>query len=212
MEDLLPPTDNVTGVVAVLSGGLDSTTLTYALVDKYGKDKVSALSFMYGQKQSKELDLAAVTCKKLGIAHKIIDISFLGDIVSKVSANIGTSEVKMPTIKDVLGDPQPPTYVPFRNMILNSIAFSYAEVNECNYIATGLQIHDVYGYWDTSKAFVDSMNNVAKNNRMFGVEMIAPFASLSKKDEIEIGDTLNVPYEDTLTCYNPSDDGKSCGG
>ena len=208
IKELLPK--EVKGVVSVLSGGLDSTTLTYALVELYGKEKVVALSFLYGQKQSREIDLAAITCEKLGIQHKIIDISFLGDIVSKVSANIGGSDVKMPTISDVLGDPQPPTYVPFRNMILNSIAFSYAEVNECSHVATGLQIHDEYGYWDTSKAFVDSMNGVAINNRMNEIQLIAPFAALSKKEEIEIGKTLNIPYEDTITCYDPVGE-KSCG-
>ena len=41
-------------VVSVLSGGLDSTILTYKLVDEYGADNVYALSFFYGQKQSAE--------------------------------------------------------------------------------------------------------------------------------------------------------------
>ena len=40
----------------------------------------------------------------------------------------------MPTIKDVLGDPQPVTYVPFRNTILLTLAMSYAETIKINHI------------------------------------------------------------------------------
>jgi 7-cyano-7-deazaguanine synthase len=206
--------NNVNKCVVVLSGGLDSTILTHSLVDELGKDNVVALSYNYGQKQSHELTLASKTCKSLGIEHKLIDISFLGDIVGKVSANIKGSDIDMPTIQDVIGDPQPPTYVPYRNMILNSIAFSFAESNGCDTIATGLQIHDEYGYWDTSKQFVDSMNQVSSCNRTHQIKMIAPFAELTKHDELEL---LKVIYndisvaKDTITCYNPNVKNESCG-
>lgn len=206
----LPETDQ--NVVSVLSGGLDSTIMTYILVKKYGRDKVYALSYNYGQKQKVELDMAAKTCEHLGIAHKILDLSILGEIVKEVSANIGGSSVNMPTIKDVLGDPQPKTYVPFRNMILNALAFSFAESNKASHVFTGLQVHDEYGYWDTSQRFVDCMNAVADQNRTHKVKLEAPFSQLSKYDELmiakEIGD---VRLDYTLTCYNPDSDGRSCG-
>ena len=44
----LPETDKP--VVSIFSGGLDSTVMTYALVQKYGADKVHTLSFDYSQK------------------------------------------------------------------------------------------------------------------------------------------------------------------
>lgn len=197
-------------VVSVLSGGLDSTILTYKLVSEFGAENVFALSFNYGQKQSIELEKASITCKKLGIKHKIIDISFLGDIVSPVCANIKGTDISMPTIQDVLGDPQPPTYVPYRNMILNSIAFSFAESNDCGYVYSGLQVHDEYGYWDTSRMFIDRMNDISKLNRQHTIRFMAPFAEMSKKEEIKIGMLLKVPFEDSMTCYNPTDD-IACG-
>ena len=39
-------------VVCVLSGGMDSTVLVYALVKKYGANNVKAISFNYGQRHS----------------------------------------------------------------------------------------------------------------------------------------------------------------
>ena len=55
----LPETDY--NVLSVLSGGLDSSVMTTLLVEKYGKDKVSALSYDYGQKQIIELTKASDT-------------------------------------------------------------------------------------------------------------------------------------------------------
>ena len=207
---LLPSTDK--GVVSVLSGGLDSTIMTYLLTRKYGNDKVFALSYFYGQKQAVELTRAEETCKHLGVEHKIIDLRLLGDIASKVSANISGTDIQMPTIQDVLAMPQPKTYVPFRNMILNSIAFSFAESNDCNFIFTGMQSVDSYGYWDTTPEFIRDMNKVASHNRMHVIQMVAPFVSISKTEEIQIAQEMgNVRLEHTLTCYNPDEEGRSCG-
>ena len=197
--------------VSVLSGGLDSSIMTYKLVDELGPDNVIALSFYYGQKQSLELDKAKTTCEKLGIKHHLIDISFLGDIVKPVCANISGSDIAMPTITDVLGDPQPPTYVPFRNLILNSIAVSFAESNGCNYVYNGCQSVDAYGYWDTTESFFDDLNAVLDHNRQTKIKIITPFINMMKHEEIKIGVKLGVPFGDTLSCYDPTKDGKSCG-
>jgi 7-cyano-7-deazaguanine synthase len=186
--------------------------MTYLLVEKYERDHVFALTYDYGQKQKREIDMAIKTCIHLGIKHKVLDLSILGEIVKEVSANISGTDVAMPTIKDVLGDPQPKTYVPFRNMILNALAFSFAESNSASHVFTGLQVHDEYGYWDTTQKFVDCMNSVASQNRTHKVELLAPFSQLSKYDEIEISKELNnVRLDYTLTCYDPDVSGRSCG-
>lgn len=207
----LPELEESKRVVSVLSGGLDSTIVTYTLVEKYGKDNVIALSYNYGQKQTVELEKAATTCKKLGIGHHIIDISFLGTVVEKVSALSSTGDVEMPTITDVLGDPTPPTYVPYRNQILFSIALAFAESNESQFIFNGLQAHDEYSYWDTTQEFVKRMNKVSELNREQLIEIVSPFVEFSKKEEIEVGKELNVPWIDTWTCYTGEQGNGACG-
>ena len=211
IADSLPSTNKK--VVAVLSGGLDSSVMTTMLAVRYGADKVVAVSYDYGQKQKEELTCASKLCKELGISHSILDLKILGDIALPMSANISGSDISMPTISDVLGDPQPPTYVPFRNMILISLTLSFAESNKASHVFTGLQVHDEYGYWDTSQRFVDSINAVASQNRTHKVEVLAPFSHLSKKDEIEI--MMSMGLEDflqyTLTCYNPEPGPVQCG-
>lgn len=207
----LPTTDKK--VLAVLSGGLDSSVMTMMLVQKYGASNVVALSYNYGQKQKLELTKAAELTAKLGVAHKIIDLGILGEIAKPISANISGTDVAMPTIKDVLGDPQPKTYVPFRNLILLSLTMAQAEASDASHVFTGLQVHDEYGYWDTSQRFVDSLNAVAAQNRTHKVTILAPFSLLSKHEEIEICREMSKLslLENTLTCYNPNEAGESCG-
>jgi len=192
-------------VLVVLSGGLDSSVVTMMLVDQYGRDHVKAVTFDYDQKQKIEVLKAKELCAVLYVKHTILDLRVLAEIAKPMSANISGTDIDMPNIKEVLGDPQPVTYVPFRNMILLSLALSHAEVQGCTKVYTGLQVHDEYGYWDTTQKFVDSMNAVATQNRQNTIEIIAPFSQLSKADEIEIAIELGqfdlLRY--TMTCYEP---------
>lgn len=201
------------GAVVVLSGGLDSTVAMRLCVEKYGRENVRALTFYYGQRQSIEIDKARASTSLLGVRHKVLDLRILGDIGKGFSANLDSS-IAMPTIHEVLGDPAPKTEVPNRNMILLSLAAAYAEVQQMQYILTGLQVHDQYSYWDTTQRFVDSINDVLKQNRKTKLEVIAPFSSFSKKDEIfllkELDGSVGL-LAHTLTCYNPNEEGHSCG-
>lgn len=201
------------GAVVVLSGGMDSTIALRLCIEKYGVDKVKALTFFYGQKQQIEIQKARTSAESLGVTHKIFDLSVLGMIGQGFSANLDPSIV-MPTIKDVLGDPRPKTYVPNRNMILMSVAAAFAEVESVDRIVMGLQIHDEYGYHDTTARFVEKINSVLNENRIIKIKVVAPFADLSKYDEIKVLQQLdgNVDIlKNTLTCYNPYSNGDSCG-
>ncbi len=201
-------------VISIISGGMDSSIMTIMLAKHYGAENVFPISFDYNQKQVYEISLAQELTKELGTAeHKVFDLSILGDIAKPICANISDTDVDMPTIKDVLGDPQPVTYVPFRNTILLTLAMSYAETIKVNHVFTGLQVHDEYGYWDTTERFVKSVNDVAIQNRTHKVIIEAPFLHLSKTDELKICEQLNSisMLKNTLTCYDPDINGKSCG-
>jgi 7-cyano-7-deazaguanine synthase len=199
--------------VVVMSGGMDSAIAARLTVEKLGAENVHALSFFYGQKQSIELEKAQINSKKLGITkHTIVDISFLGDMVRGVSSNI-SGGLEMPTIKDILGDPQPVTYVPNRNAILLMIAASYAEANGIDLVVTGLQAQDEYSYWDTTPSFVSAVNNLLSQNRQKKIRVHAPFMGKNKAEELKLLQELdgNVDLtKTTITCYNPAGD-VSCG-
>ena len=207
---LLPDTK---GCVVILSGGMDSTITMRLAVEKYGKDNVSALTFFYGQKQQREIEMARMSTHMLGVKHKVIDASFLGDISKGFSANVDT-DMEMPTIRDVLGDPRPKTYVPNRNMILMSIAAAFAETQNVDTVLCGLQVHDEYGYHDTTQRWVDKVNDLLSENRIIKIKLVAPFSQLSKYDELQILQELDdnlMLTAFTMTCYNPTPQHESCG-
>lgn len=204
---------DVKSAVLVMSGGMDSAIAARLCVEKLGKENVHALSFYYGQKQSIELDMAKLNAQKLGLAkHTLVDISFFGDMVRGVSANI-TGGMEMPTIQDILGEPAPITEVPFRNGILFMIAAAYAQANSLQLIVTGVQAQDEYSYFDTTPAFIDAMNGVLSQNRMHNIRLYAPWQGVNKATEISILNEMDGNIDllsTTLTCYNPSGN-VSCG-
>lgn len=194
-------------IVISLSGGLDSTTLLHAMVHILGKENVHALSFSYNQRHDVELMLAKRTCEKLGVRHKIINLSFLGDIVAGVSAMV-KGDVATPRADDLEAGKQVATYVPFRNAILSSITFAFAESVGADAIALGVQYgdyenSDTYFYWDTSSQFQEVMQALANLNDKHKISYVAPFINLKKADEIRIGLELGVDYGEAWTCYNP---------
>jgi len=197
-------------VVSILSGGLDSTILTHLLVRDYGKNRVLALTFDYNQKHRIEIEKSKQTCLDLDITQQIINIDFLGDLIKNVSALSSNSKLETPNIKEVLGDPQPLTYVPYRNMLFLTLGLSFAESNNANYVFTAVQSSDLYGYWDTTPEFIERINKVSELNRKHQIKIEAPFSRLSKKDEILLGNEIGVDFAKTHTCYDPLGE-KSCG-
>jgi 7-cyano-7-deazaguanine synthase len=190
--------------IVILSGGLDSTICLYKTVKEMGKKNTFALSFDYNQKHKIELQKANISTDKLGVNHKIIDIGFFGHLIKTKSALSGVdNSIAVPSIQDVLGHPQPITYVPFRNGLFSMLAFSYAECIEAERVVIGLQAHDLYQYWDTTLETVQKLNQYATLNREILIQIEAPFVNMSKAEEIKLGVELKVPFEDTWTCYDP---------
>ncbi|MDQ3821555.1 MAG: 7-cyano-7-deazaguanine synthase, partial [Acidobacteriota bacterium] len=70
MDNLFDPNGGkVDKVIAIYSGGMDSTVLIYHLRAQ-GYD-VRALSVDYGQRHRKELDSARLICNMTGIPHEV---------------------------------------------------------------------------------------------------------------------------------------------
>lgn len=158
--------------VAIISGGLDSTTLLYQLVDE--GHEVHALSFNYGQRHSRELEYCAETCRKLNVRHDIIDLTGLTYLISNSAL---TSNITM-GVDDGYGfldvaashraievpdghyaeETMKQTVVPNRNMIMLSIATGVAVNEGAEYVATGVHSGDHFIYPDCRPAFIEAAN------------------------------------------------------
>ena len=183
--------------LVVLSGGMDSATCLNIAKAAYGENNVSAISFNYGQKHTKELECARRLILMEGVPHTLIELADLSLYFS--SALLKDSEVEIP-LKPTEG--VPPTYVPFRNTIMLSIAAGYAESWGYDRIIYGANIIDYSGYPDCRPEYIEQMNNllkVASPNKEIIIE--APIIYLTKADVVNLGTLLKVRWELTWSCY-----------
>lgn len=193
--------------VVIVSGGMDSVTLLYYLVKEVGKNP-AVISFRYGQKHDKEIAYAQSHTAELACQeHLILDLKPLSAVFA--GSALTSSEVAIPEAEDVIGDPQPPTYVPNRNMIFLALSAAFAESQGVSDIYYGAQRHDMYGYWDTTPQFLAHLNNVYSLNRKTPIKIHAPFVELSKADIVRKGLVLGVDYGRTWSCYQGQE--AACG-
>lgn len=190
--------------VLLLSGGMDSVTLLHYVVNELNCKEVYALSFNYGQKHSRELEEAAWNCRKFPQVkeHRKMNLEFMRGILEGSSSLVG-DKIDVPDLESISDSDldQPVTYVPNRNMMLLSLAASFAEVRGCRQICYGAQAQDEYGYWDCTKDFLEKINHVFSLNRRDSVTINAPFVSKSKADVVEVGLRNGVDFAHTWTCY-----------
>lgn len=186
-------------VVVVLSGGMDSTTLLYWI--KSQKYHIEAVSFDYGQRHKKELDFAVLTCKKLGINHKVIDTTFLLPLMqgSALTSNI---DVPHGHYED---ENMKQTVVPNRNMILSSMAVAYAVSIGAGKVYVGVHSGDHAIYPDCRPEFVKALNETTKIANYIPVSIQTPFINIDKADIAKIGRILKVDYSLSWTCYEGKD-------
>ena len=185
--------------VTIVSGGMDSVTLLHYLV-KVEKLNPYVITFIYGQKHDKEIKFAKAQAKLLGCNdHLILDLSLLRPLFA--SSALVAEKLHIPDVTEVLGDPQPLTYVPNRNMIFLALAAAYAETCGVSDVYYGAQSHDMYGYWDTTPDFLQHVNNLFALNRKTPIQIRAPFVNYSKTDILRLGLGLNVNYSQTWSCY-----------
>lgn len=182
--------------LVILSGGLDSTTLFYYL-RSLGHD-VSAVGFYYGQRHRKELDAAALTCDKFGIAYPIVNLKHLGGMLK---GNSQTDKAVAVPHGHYEAENMKLTVVPNRNMVMLAAAGAVAIANGCNAIAYGAHAGDHAIYPDCRPAFVQKMREALALCDWNPLQLLTPFVAWTKGDIVKAGIVLGVPYEQTWTCY-----------
>ena len=193
-------------IVITLSGGMDSSVLLYKAAEQY--KEVHTVTFDYGQRHDRELQAAEkqlVNAKhdfsNVLFTNKLLDVKYIKDIAD--TSSLTNNNIDTPDVKEVMGEAQPKSYVPFRNMMFLSILLSYAEKLKADEVWYGAAEADsLAGYWDGSVQFVDKINQICLLNREIDVSVRAPLLEMSKKEIILNGVELGVNFGDTYTCYS----------
>jgi 7-cyano-7-deazaguanine synthase len=199
--------------VILVSGGLDSATvLAIAKKERY---EIYPLSFYYSQRHKVELKKAAKVIKSLNInSHKIFNI----DLAAFGGSALTDNKIDVPkySSSNDLGNDIPVTYVPARNTIFLSLALAYAETLGAYDIFIGAHSQDSANYPDCRKEFLQSYEAMA--NKAVGyvtdekkITIHAPLIEMTKAEIIAKGLSLRVDYSNTISCYDATEEGISCG-
>ena len=177
--------------LVLCSGGLDSVTLAYKV---HAEGNLSyLLSFDYGQRHKKELNFAEKASSALGVPHEIIDISNLTKI-------LGSSALTDST-------PVPDGHYP----IMLTIAFALAARENLQTVAAAVHAGDHFIYPDCRPEFVDAFREMQllALDGVSKIDLYAPFVGSSKADIVSVGSELDVPFQETWSCYKGRE--RHCG-
>lgn len=197
---------NNQAALVVFSGGQDSTTCLY-WAKKHFKE-VYALSFVYGQKHVKEVELAREIARKAEVHFDVMDVSFIGRLGSN---SLTDTSIHMDEEKPDGSFPN--TFVPGRNLFFLSIAAVYARERGIAHMVTGVSQTDFSGYPDCRDSFIKSLNvtlNLAMDEQFV---IHTPLMWIDKAQTWALADelgVLDIVRHDTLTCYNGVQ-GDGCG-
>jgi len=142
--------------------------------------------------------------------HVILDID-----LRQFGGSALTSDIAVP--KDRAPDDSiPVTYVPARNTIFLSFALAWAEVLGAQDIFIGVNALDYSGYPDCRPEYIAAYQRMADLATKAGVEgsrlrIHTPLIQMTKAQIIRKGRELDVDFDLTLSCYDPTPDGKPCG-
>lgn len=181
-------------IVILYSGGMDSSVALYEFAHRIRL----AVSFNYGSKHNvREIEHAAMNCSQLGIVHQVVDLDlnklgFVSDLLQS-GGDIPEGHYEDENMKK--------TVVPFRNGIMLSIAAGLAESLDCKYILISNHAGDHAIYPDCRKSFIDSMNQAILNGTYSETEILAPYTLMTKREIALRGKDLNVPFEQSYSCY-----------
>lgn len=166
-------------IIALHSGGIDSTVLLYELRD--AGHEVRTLGFDYGQRHVRELDAAEAIAAELGVAHHRVPLP--------------------PLPGSVLTDGSGTVVVPGRNLLMIAVATSFAMASGAETVALATHAGDHALFPDCRPGFLDAASAaimVASERR---VRLMRPYVHLGKLDIVRRGMGLGVPFERTWSCY-----------
>jgi len=200
-------------VIVLVSGGVDSSTVL-AHVEEQDYE-IYAISFNYGQKQIVEIEKIQQFIKRYKVKeHKIINI----DLRAFGASALTDENIDVPNYEQAsdLGDQIPTTYVPARNTIFLSYALAFAEIKGASDIFLGVHATDYSNYPDCRLEYIKSfeaMANLATAEGVKGnkIHIHVPLINMTKTEIVAMGLKMGVDYSSTISCYDPSSKGDSCG-
>lgn len=191
-------------VVAIVSGGLDSTTMAYWLASQ--GVNLTLLAVDYGQRHSKELAFAREAAGALGASHHVASLRLTGWLLGESA--LTSLDVDVPD-GHYTDESMRATVVPNRNALMLDLAVATAITTGAQAVAYGAHVGDHAVYPDCREEFVRAYEQMAAAaNAGFLAEsfaVLAPFILMTKADIAALAVELGVPVARTWSCYRGGD-------
>lgn len=192
--------------VVLVSGGMDSCVC--AAVARL-EHELAFLHVNYGQRTAaRELRAFHALADHYRVTHRLVSsIEHLKDIGGSALTD---EQIAVPTAE--LGRAEiPPTYVPFRNAHILSIAVSWGEVLGARAIFIGAMEEDSSGYPDCRRVYYDAFEAVIRlgTRPETQLRIVTPLIRMTKGEVVRRGLEVQAPFELTWSCYQRED--VACG-
>lgn len=192
----------MTKAVVLLSGGTDSTVVMALAAKRF--NEILAVSVLYGQKHSIELEAAHEVAIWYNAGHKVVEMPDIFKGSGKSTLVDDGLEQPHLTYEEILASKGPsPTVVPFRNANLISAATAIAVVEGASHVFVGPHATDAHNwaYPDCSPEFLGAMANAVYVGTYREVRLEFPLVWMTKEDVVAKGLELGVPFHLTHSCY-----------
>jgi len=191
----------MSSAISILSAGMDSAVATALLASEY---EIHALTFDYGQRSAAmEIEHARKLAKHLGIEHTTIELPWLGRLGG--SALTAGGEIPSPADLDDREEcleTARRVWVPGRNIVFTAIGVSFAEALDADAVIVGWDLEEAETFPDNSAEFLDAFNRLLGIGTLRGVEVRAPLIGMTKREIVEVGSAVDLPFELTYSCYS----------
>ena len=196
--------ENPQSSIVLLSGGLDSATLLAKLVAE--NRRVLALGVNYGQRHSREIEAAHAIAAHYGVEYRLADLRAVSAFFGKNSL----TDASVPVYEGAYNEAgMKTTVVPARNLLLVSLATSWAIAEKCDTVAYAAHGGDHAIYPDCREEFAEKLDAVVRISDWHPVRLERPFVGMSKAEIVALGARLGVPFALTWSCYNGGE--RHCG-
>ena len=186
--------------LVVLSGGQDSTTCLYWALDRFGRDRVEALSFDYGQRHRIELDCARQIAALADAPHTVLPMDTFAALGGNALTDAGMAVQAGVAARTEL----PNTFVPGRNLIFLTFAAAFAYPRGIRELVTGVAQTDYSGYPDCRQATLQALEQAIRLGMDYDLTLHAPLMFQSKADTVRLAQALGAlpALAYSHTCYN----------
>ena len=193
----------------VLSGGLDSTVALAEALEQNddNPEAVGAITFLYGQKHTKEIDAARrIVLEYELLTHRVIELPQIFGGTGSVLMTENELEMPRASYEDMEDSDVgvSPTYVPYRNGNFLSMATTVALVEGASEVWAGMHAEDAHNwsYPDCTPEFLGAMAGAIYVGSYHKVRLITPHMWRTKAEVIAKGIELGVPFDLTWSCYD----------